>query len=296
MYVDTHCHLNFHQFDHDRDEVVRRAADVGVHTIINPAIDLDTSRRAIELAERYPGVYAMVGVHPNDSAGFGDQAKAELKHLAAHPKVVAIGEIGLDYYWERVAHERQWAAFEAQLALATELDLPVAIHCRDAHADVRDVLRKWVAGAQKRRGPHAILGVLHAYSGDLEMAEQAFEWGMVLSLGGPLTFRNAQQLHSLVRQLPLERLMLETDAPFLSPHPYRGKRNEPARIPLIAQDLADLMQVEMALVADRTSNLARLVFDKLSRTWPQHEATESPPCEPQAETGPEPLLRGEGRS
>ncbi len=262
MYVDTHCHLDFHHFDADRDAVLRRALDAGVTVIVNPATDLESSRRAIDLAERTPGVYAQAGVHPNDSGTFDANTIAELRELAVHPSVVAIGEIGLDYYWERVAHDVQQAAFQAQLELAAELDLPVVIHCRDAHADVRDILRKWVPGAQKQRGAHAILGVLHAYSGDLAMAQEAFDWNMVLSLGGPVTFRNARQLRDLVACLPLERLMLETDAPYLTPHPHRGQRNEPAYIPLIAQNLAELLETDLAIVAHRTAALARRVFRK----------------------------------
>ena len=264
MFIDTHCHLNFHQFDADRDAVVQRALEAGVAVIINPAVDLATSRQAIELAERYPGVYAQVGVHPNDTADFNDNSVAELAELARHPKVVAIGEIGLDYYWERVPHAKQWAAFEAQLELAARLDLPVVLHCRDAHADLRDVLRKWVPGAQMQRAGDAILGVLHAYSGDLAMAEEAFRWNMALSFGGPLTFRNARDLHALLEQLPLERLLLETDAPYLTPHPHRGKRNEPAYIPLIAQGIAGIKNRDSAQVAASTSALAKAVFAKLA--------------------------------
>lgn len=264
MFIDTHCHLNFPQFDEDRDAVVQRAREVGVEVIINPAVDLATSRAAIELAERYPGVYAQVGVHPNDCAEFDAGTLAELAEMARHPKVVAIGEIGLDYYWERVPHDQQWAAFEAQLDLAARLNLPVVLHCRDAHADLRDILRKWVPGAQKQRPGDAILGVLHAYSGDQAMAEEAFGWNMALSFGGPLTFRNAKDLHALLGLLPLERLLLETDAPYLTPHPHRGKRNEPAYIPLIAQGLAGIKDKDVTQVAASTSALAKAVFAKLA--------------------------------
>jgi TatD DNase family protein len=260
MYIDTHCHLDFHQFDEDRDEVVARAREVGVEVIVNPATDLASSRRAIALAERYPGVYAMVGVHPNECAGFEPEVIHELRTLAAHPKVVAVGEIGLDYHWQRASREQQHRALQAQLDLAAELDLPVSVHCRDAHADLRDTLRKWVPGAQKRRGQDAILGVLHAYSGDWEMAQEAFAQGIVLSLGGPMTFRNARQLHGLVAQLPLAHLMLETDAPYLAPHPYRGRRNEPAYVPLIAQAMAELQHVPLDDVASQTTTLATRVF------------------------------------
>lgn len=274
MFIDTHCHLDFHQFDADRDEVVARAAAAGVAIIINPATDLASSRRAIALADRYDGVYAQVGVHPNDAGDFGPTTLAELRALAAHPKVVAIGEIGLDYYWDKTPKAQQQAAFEAQLELAVELDLPVVIHCRDAQADVRDTMRRWVAGAQMFRGPDAILGVYHAYSGDLEMAQEAASWSVVLSLGGPVTFSNARDLHALVSQLPLSQIMLETDAPYLTPHPHRGKRNEPAYIPLIAQSIAGLQQVDVATVAESTSALARRVFPKLAVT-----ALETPPIE-----------------
>lgn len=269
MLIDTHCHLNFHAFDEDRDAVVQRAQAAGVKIILNPAINLQTSRQSIALAERYSGVYAMVGIHPNDSAtvvgrdGFDQPAMETLRHLADQPEVVAIGEIGLDYYWEKAPHEVQWAVLEAQLELAAELDLPVVIHCRDAHDDLRDVLRKWVPRAQKARSDGAILGVLHAYSGDLDMARESFEWGMVLSLGGPVTFRNARGLHDLVRQLPLDRLMLETDAPFLTPHPHRGKRNEPAYLRLIAEGIAELKGVQTGMVAEQTTMLAQRMFTRL---------------------------------
>lgn len=270
MFIDTHCHLNFSRFDQDRDQVVHRAAEAGVPVIINPAIDLPSSRQAIQLAERYPGVYAMVGVHPNESGHFDSQVLAQLRQLASHPKVVAIGEIGLDYYRDRVDHDWQRKALESQLVLAAELDLPVVIHCRDAHADLRDVLRKWVPGAQKARSEGAILGVLHAYAGDLEMAHEAFAWDLVLSLGGPVTFRNARQLHDLVAQLPLQRLMLETDAPFLAPHPYRGHRNEPAYIPLVAQGIADLLATDLQEVAAKTTGLALCLFWRIQQSGPSN--------------------------
>ena len=265
MFIDTHCHLDFHQFDADRDAVVERAAAAGVALIVNPATDLASSRRAIDLADRHDGVYAQVGVHPNDVGDFGPSTLAELRALASHPKVVAIGEIGLDYYWDKTPKAQQQAAFEAQLELAAELDLPVVIHCRDAHVAVRDTMRRWVPGAQMRRGPDAILGVYHAYSGDLEMAHEAASWRLTLSLGGPVTFTNARDLHALVSQLPLNQIMLETDAPYLTPHPHRGKRNEPAYIPLIAQAIARLQQVDFALVASSTSVLAGQTFPKLAR-------------------------------
>ena len=268
MFIDTHCHLNFPQFDEDREAVVARAQAAGVPVIIIPAVDVTTSRQAIELAERYAGVYAQVAVHPNDCADFSAGTLAELEALAAHPKVVAIGEIGLDYYWERTPHSQQWAAFEAQLDLAARLDLPAVIHCRDAHDDLRDILRKSLPKTQKKRGTYAKLAVLHAYAGDLALAEEMAGWNVALSFGGPLTFRNAKDLHALLRQLPLEQVMLETDAPYLTPHPHRGKRNEPAYIPLIAQGLAELRAEPVEAVAAATTGLARSVFTRLAEPLP----------------------------
>ena len=241
--IDTHCHLDLEQFDEDRDEVVQRAREVGVALIVNPGIDLMTSQRAIALAEKYDLVYAAVGLHPNELAEFRLEMVSQVAVLAQHPKVVAIGEIGLDYYWKRTPREIQIQAFRAQLDLAASLGLPVIIHNRDAHADVRAILREWAQNDAVQRSSlvaRPFLGVLHAYSGDLEMAEEVFSWGFLVSLGGPVTFTNARRLHALVPQLPLSKLMLETDAPFLAPHPHRGKRNEPAYVSLVADAVAAL--------------------------------------------------------
>jgi len=258
--IDTHCHLDLPQFDPDRDEVIARAEDAGVRVIVNPSIDLDSCHRVLTLAERYPGVYAAVGVHPNDCTGFDAKTLAELRKLAAHPKVVAIGEIGLDYYRERVPHDQQKQALRAQLALAAELDLPVILHSRNSNADFLQELAQWAPAARKVRGPDAVFGVWHAFSGDLAEAETAYEIGLVLGLGGPVTFKNAHGLHTLVPQLRLDRLMLETDAPYLTPHPHRGQRNEPSYIPLIAQALADLCGMTLDALAAQTTATAQRCF------------------------------------
>ncbi|HIC92753.1 MAG TPA: TatD family deoxyribonuclease, partial [Anaerolineae bacterium] len=208
--TDTHAHLDFPQFDGDREEVIERALAAGVRRIINVGADLASSRRAVALAEAHPPIYAAVGVHPHDAKTLTDEALAELLGLARHPKVVAIGEIGLDFYRDLSPREAQRQAFERQLALARELGLPVIVHDRNAHAEVMDVLR--------RRG---LRGVLHCFSGDLEMARQAIEMGFYISVAGPATFKNAKRLPEIVRQLPLERLLIETDCPYLAPHPHR---------------------------------------------------------------------------
>ncbi len=266
-FVDTHCHLDLRQFDADRDAVIERAAAAGVTRIINPSIDLDSCRRALALADRHPGVYAAVGVHPNDCGDFDDATLKTLRELARHPKVVAIGEIGLDYYWEKVAHEQQRDALRAQLGLAAALGLPVILHAREsAHgpaacvADLLWEIEQWWPAIRKQRGEDGIFGVWHAFSGDSADAQRACAAGLVLGLGGPITFQNARRLHALAADLRLDRTLLETDAPYLAPHPYRGQRNEPAYIPLIAEGLAQRCGASLADVAASTTETANRCF------------------------------------
>jgi TatD DNase family protein len=261
--IDSHCHIDLEQFDPDRTDVLQRARAAGVDVIVIPGIDLAQNRQALLLVEGDANLFTAVGVHPNSAGSFGDETIAELRALAAHGKVVAIGEIGLDYYWDKVAPEQQRRAFVRQLSLAAELDLPVIIHSRDANSDVADVLRTWVSSEQFHASalaarPYA--GVLHAFSGDLALAEEAYSWGFVLSLGGPVTFRNAHALHALVPKLRLDRLMVETDAPYLTPHPWRGQRNEPAHIPVIVERLASLYGATPAEVVAATTAVALRFF------------------------------------
>ncbi len=260
---DSHCHVDLEQFDADRTEVLARARTAGIGGIVVPGIDLLQNRGALALAEGIADLFVAVGVHPNSADSFNGATVQELRDLAAHHKVVAIGEIGLDYYWDKVAPEQQRSAFIQQLSLAAELGLPVIIHSRDANSDVADVLRAWVASEEFRASalaarPYA--GVLHAFSGDLALAEEAFSWGFVLSLGGPVTFRNAHALHALVPKLRLDRLMVETDAPYLTPHPWRGQRNEPAYVPVIVEQLARLYGATPAEVAAATTAVALRFF------------------------------------
>lgn len=268
--IDSHCHLDFPQFDGDREAVVQRAREAGVQTIINPGADLESSRRAVALAERYPEVYAAVGVHPHDAKTVTDEVLAELRALARHPKVVAIGEIGLDFYRDLSPRDIQRWAFRQQLALAAELGLPVIVHSREAHDDVMAILTE-KRGAQTANP----WGVLHAFSGDRTMAERARELGFYLGIAGPVTFRNAHRLQGLVRELPLEALLLETDAPYLTPHPYRGKRNEPARVALVAEAVAELRGVTATAVAQQTAANAQRLFGRIRYPCP-HPLTFSP--------------------
>jgi len=276
--IDTHCHLDLHQFDADREAVIERATAAGVRVIINPAIDLASCERVLALADRYPGVYAALGVHPNDCADFTQDTVRTLRELAQHPKVVAIGEIGLDYYWERVAHDQQQRALRSQLALAAELGLPVILHARNAQAPALPdgpscpapsctgnllwEIEQWVRQIPTPRAAHDNLsiGVWHAFSGTLQEAQRAYAAGLVLGLGGPVTFQNARQLHALVPQLRLDRVVLETDAPYLAPHPHRGQRNEPAYVPLMVQSLARLFETTADSVAQMTEATTRQCF------------------------------------
>jgi len=261
--VDSHCHLDLDQFDADRQAVVNRARAAGVETIVIPGIDITQCRQAIDLVAHYPEVYLAMGIHPNSSDDFNQATVDELRTLAAHPKVVAIGEIGLDYYWQKVDHAQQALAFRAQLALAAELGLPVIIHSREANTDVAAILGEWVQSEAFRHSPIAacpFAGVLHAFSGDLALAQAAYGWNFVLSLGGPVTFKNARALHELVPHLRLDRLMLETDAPYLTPHPHRGARNEPAYVALVCAQIAQLCGLTAAAVATASTNLAYQFF------------------------------------
>lgn len=271
--VDTHCHLDVEQFDVDREAVLARARAAQVQLIVNPGIDLQHCRQAIALAERYPEVYAAVGIHPNSSADFSGQTLAQLRMLAQHPKVVAIGEIGLDYYWQKVDPAQQARAFRQQLTLAAELGLPVIIHNREATTDTAAILAEWANADATRHSPLAtrpFWGVLHAFGGDLGLAEQARSWNFSLGLGGPITFRNAHRLQEVVAQLPLDGLMLETDAPYLTPHPHRGQRNEPAYVALVCAQVAQLQGLTPATVAQATAAVAYRFFG-LEHLWVTHQ-------------------------
>lgn len=261
--VDSHCHLDGAQFDPDRDDVLARAREAGVQAIVVPGIDLQHCRQALALARRAKDVFAAVGIHPNDSDGCTAEALQEVRALAQEPEVVAYGEIGLDYHWNKVSPTQQQRAFEEQLELAAALGLPVIIHSRESNDDVAAILCAWVESRQFQRSPlaqRAYAGVLHAFSGDRALAEQAYSWNFVLSLGGPVTFKNARQLQTLVPQLDPDRLMIETDAPYLAPHPYRGKRNEPAHVALVCRQLAALYDITPTEMAQRSSKLASAFF------------------------------------
>ena len=264
--IDSHCHLNFHQFSDDCDAVVKRAVDQGVAIIINPGVNLNSSRQAITLAERYEQVYAAVGIHPTATDELDQAALKTLRELAQHPRVVAIGEIGLDYYWPNqpgrnwpcASPETQRRAFRRQLDLAAELGLPVIVHDREAHTDV-------MIGLGDSRG---VTGVLHSFSGDLDLAEWAIDLGFHVGISGPVTYNKNQELRKIARQVEFDRLLIETDAPFLTPSPHRGKRNEPAHVRLVAEEVARQRECDVDSVAQRTSDNAHILFQRLPRQEP----------------------------
>jgi len=256
MLFDTHCHLDFEQFDGDRDEVVARAVAVDVKRIVVPALDLENAPKVLTLADRYEEVYAAVGVHPNSSAGWQDAWIDRLRELAAHEKVVAVGEIGLDYYWDRSPKETQQRALGQQLALAAELELPVIIHNRESDADVLRLLA--ASPLQGKERP----GVLHSFLSTWETAEAALEMGYYLGFTGPLTYAKNDELRAVVEQTPMDRLLIETDAPFLSPQAHRGERNEPAFVRLIAAQMAEILRLKEATIATMTTDNAACLFGR----------------------------------
>lgn len=261
MLVDTHCHLDFDAYDDDRDAVVTRAIERGVTRIINPATDLDTGAAAIRLAEQYPGVYAAVGFHPNSTAEVTPAALAEVEAQANHPKVVAIGEIGLDYYRDWSPRAQQRLMFEAQLDLAARLEVPIIIHNRDASDDVLAILAAWVPGLPPvlRDRP----GVLHSFSAPREAAERALALGFYLGFTGPVTYKNAQDTRLIAASTPLDRLLVETDGPFLTPHPHRGQRNEPAYVTYVAERIAAERNLSVEAVHAATTANAERLFSRL---------------------------------
>lgn len=250
MLVDTHCHLDFPEFDADRDRVIERALAAGIERILIPGVDLAACRRAVALAEQYRAVYAAVGLHPNSAAEATPAALAEIRSLAKHPKVVGIGEIGIDLYWGKISRTEQESVFRAQLELANELGKPVIVHDRDAHAEVLAVLRDLRP---------EVGCVLHAFSGDRSLAEEAASLGFYLGVDGPLTYRKNDALRALFAGAPLERILIETDAPYLPPQSRRGQRNEPAYVREVAERLAAIRNSPFETIAVATTqNAARL--------------------------------------
>ncbi|RSD24511.1 TatD family hydrolase [Mesobacillus subterraneus] len=252
MLFDTHVHLNAEQFNEDLQEVIDRAKSEGVSNMVVVGFDEITIKKAIELAETHEFLYASVGWHPVDAIDMTQEHLDWLKELASHPKVVALGEMGLDYYWDKSPKEIQKEVFRKQISLAKEVNLPIIIHNRDATADIVEILKEENAGE--------VGGIMHCFSGSVETALECIEMNFYISLGGPVTFKNAKKPKEVAEAIPLDRLLVETDCPYLTPHPYRGKRNEPAYVKLVAEQVAELKGLTLEEVADATAQNAKKLF------------------------------------
>lgn len=252
MLFDTHAHLNDEQFAADLPQAIDRAREAGVTCIANVGWDLSSSMESIKLAKKFQDLYAIIGVHPHDADTLDRDTLVKLRIIAGEPEVVAIGEIGLDYYRDLSPRDIQKQAFREQVRMAKELKKPVVIHDRDAHGDTMTILREEKAGENG--------GILHCFSGSWEMARQCMSLGFHISIGGPVTYSNAGKLLDIARLVPLDRLLVETDCPYLSPHPFRGKRNEPARVRVVAEKIAELRKISLDEVANATMRNALDVF------------------------------------
>jgi TatD DNase family protein len=252
MWIDSHTHLNDEAYQEDYPAIIKAAVDSGVVAMLVVGCDLISSRRAIELAKEYPMIWATVGIHPHDAKTWDQKTANELQAMLAEPKVVALGEIGLDYHYLYSPKEDQLKAFTEQLQIAKAYNKPIIIHNREAHLDTYTLLTK------EHIGPAG--GVMHCFSGSRELAVQFLELGLQISFAGPLTFSNANKLRNVAAEIPLERLLVETDCPYLSPHPFRGSRNEPMRVALVGEKLAELKQLTVSDVMQVTTANSRALF------------------------------------
>lgn len=253
MYIDTHVHLNADQYEADVAEVIERALEAGVEKMVVVGFDRKTINKAMELTEQYPFIYAVVGWHPVDAIDCTEEDLKWIESLAAHPKVVGIGETGLDYYWDKSPKEVQQQLFRKQIRLAQKVGLPIIIHNRDATADVVRILQEEQA---EKTG-----GIMHCFGGSVETAKECIRMDFSISLGGPVTFKNAKTPKEVATEISLDHLLIETDAPYLAPHPFRGKRNEPALVTLVAEEIARLKGLSVEEVAARTSENALKRFN-----------------------------------
>jgi TatD DNase family protein len=252
MLFDTHAHLNAEQYNEDLSEVITRAQEAGVSNIVVVGFDRPTITRAMQLCEAYDFIYACVGWHPVDAIDMTEEDLKWIEELAAHPKVVAIGEMGLDYHWDKSPHDIQKEVFRKQIHLAKKVKLPIVIHNRDATADIVEILREEGAGE--------VGGIMHCFSGSVEVAKQCLDMNFYISLGGPVTFKNAKKPKEVAAEIPLERLLIETDCPYLTPHPHRGQRNEPSYVKLVAEQIAEIKGLSYEEIARTTSDNAKKLF------------------------------------
>ncbi len=253
MLFDSHAHIDDNRYSRDRDLVLEHARDNGVKYILNPGADLNSSIAAVNLAEKYDMIYAAVGVHPHDAKNMDENTLAILKSLTNRNKVVAIGEIGLDFYRDLSPRQEQEKWFKKQIELAQEVKLPIIIHSRDAHGKVFDILKEYNAGDMGC--------VMHCYSSSVELAREYIKMGVYISLAGPITFKNAARAYDLAKEIPLEWLLIETDAPYLTPEPHRGKRNEPAYVRYVAEQVARAKGISLQEVSEQSTENAKKLFN-----------------------------------
>ncbi len=259
--TDTHCHINFGHFDEDRNQIISRALESGIERILVPGVDLETSRSAIKLSEMHSGIYAAVGIHPNSGKNWSKSTLREIEEMASHPKVVAIGEIGLDYYRDNTPKETQKKIFFQQLELAMNLGLPVVVHNRESTEEMLGMLASWHrkliefdSGLVERPG------VLHSYSGSLTEARKAIAMNFYLGISGPVTYKNSENLREVVAHVDLEKLLIETDSPYLTPQHFRGQRNEPSYVKYVVERMSEIMQPPEKDIAKKTSENAEKLF------------------------------------
>lgn len=269
MFIDSHAHIDGPEFDSDREDVIQRARDAGVSTILNVGTGDPHSgalERAVELAETHEGLYTALGTHPHDAKLYDDRAEQKIKQLIGQSsRVIAWGEIGLDFHYDNSPRDTQREVFRRQLRSAREVSLPVIVHTREAEDDTIEILRSEWAGSE-------LPGIMHCFSGSIRLAEQCMELGFLISFSGIVTFKKADDLKSVAKAIPLERLLIETDCPYLAPMPYRGKRNEPAHVVEVARCLAELRGISLEQMATITStNFVRLFgIDQGRGTHPQN--------------------------
>ncbi len=259
--VDTHCHLNFDIFNYDREQVIIRARENGIGRILIPGIDIETCKSAIDCTQVYDEVYASVGIHPNMGYTWTTQSYEQLRELALQRKVVAIGEIGLDYYRDKTLKTQQQVIFKKQLELAADLGKPVIIHNREASDDILKIIQEWYKGLNynySRLVEHP--GVMHSFSGNINFAREIISYNFKIGITGPITFTNSHLLQEIVRSHQADNLLIETDAPYLTPNPYRGKRNEPANVRIIAEKIAELKEDSFDKIAKVTTTEADRLF------------------------------------
>ncbi|MCK1995395.1 TatD family hydrolase [Peribacillus muralis] len=252
MLFDTHVHVNADQFNEDLEEVIQRAKEAGVNNMVVVGFDRPTIKRAMELVETYDFMYAAVGWHPVDAIDMTEDDLRWIEELSSHPKVVAIGEMGLDYHWDKSPKEVQVEVFRKQIRLAKKVGLPIVIHNREATADIVKILKEEEASS--------VGGIMHCFSGSAETALECINMNFYISLGGPVTFKNAKKPKEVAAAVPLDRLLIETDCPYLAPHPFRGKRNEPSYVKLVAEQIAEIKQLTIEEVSQATTENAKKLF------------------------------------